>query len=131
MAMNRIQFQATCTLPQFIELYEPSQKCEVFALEQARWPDVSVAHVVRQGVRASSLAGSTQRYSVRSCPSSSHPPAPVTILEANKVPSDHLVPCLYLVGQAKTGISSLVLRRPRGVNYRKRHGCFIQDHAGQ
>jgi len=62
MAMNRIQFQASLSLPQFIELYGTEQKCEV-ALEQARWPDGSVAHVVRARSTGSSLAGATSAIS--------------------------------------------------------------------
>ena len=38
MAMNRIQFQAGLSSPEFIQLYGTEENCEA-ALEQARWPD--------------------------------------------------------------------------------------------
>jgi len=38
MAMNRIQFQAGQSLPEFIQLYGTEENCEA-ALEQARWPE--------------------------------------------------------------------------------------------
>jgi hypothetical protein len=38
MAMNRIQFQASLSLPELIQLYGTEENCEV-ALEQVRWPD--------------------------------------------------------------------------------------------
>ena len=37
MAMNRVQFQAGLSMPEFLELYGTESKCHA-ALEVARWP---------------------------------------------------------------------------------------------
>jgi transposase-like protein len=114
MAMNRIQFQAG--LPEFIQLYGTEENCEA-ALEQARWPegfrcprceckDYRLIHGRRH-----------KRYQCRSCRHQATLTAG-TILEATKLPLTTWFLAFYLVGQAKTDISSLALRRHLGVKYR-------------
>ena len=116
MAMSRIQFQAGLSLPEFIQLYGTEENCEA-ALEQARWPEgfrcprcECKEHGLIHGRRH-------KRYQCRSCRHQATLTAG-TILEATKLPLTTWFLAFYLVGQAKTGISSLALRRHLGVNYR-------------
>ena len=116
MAMNRIQFQQGLSLPQFIELYGTEEKCES-SLEKARWPDgfrCPRCHAQEHGL----IHGRRhKRYQCRSCRHQATLTAG-TIMEATKLPLTTWFLAFYLVGQAKTGISSLALMRHLGVNYR-------------
>ena len=112
MAMNRIQFQPSLSLPQFIELYGTEEKCEA-ALEQARWPDgfrCPRCHTQEHGL----IHGRRhKRYQCRNCRHQATLTAG-TIMEATKLPLTTWFLAFYLVGQAKTGISSLALMRHLG-----------------
>lgn len=116
MAMNRIQFQAGMSLLQLQELYGTEEQCEA-ALAQARWPE---------GFRCPRCGGQDhglvhgrrlRRYQCRSCRHQATVTAG-TIMEATKLPLTKWFQAFYLVGEAKTGISSLSLMRMLGVNYR-------------
>ena len=116
MAMSRIQFQAGLSLPKFIELYGTEEKCEA-ALEQARWPDGFSCPRCECKEYGLIHGRRHKRYQCRSCRHQATLTAG-TILEATKLPLTTWFLAFYLVGQAKTGISSLALRRHLGVNYR-------------
>ena len=58
-----------------------------------------------------------RRYQCRSCRHQTTVTAE-TIMEATKLPLAKWFQAFYLVGDAKTGISSLSLKRKPGVNYR-------------
>ncbi|MCT0232667.1 transposase, partial [Synechococcus sp. CS-1327] len=114
--MNRIQFQSGLSLPKFIDLYGTEEKCEA-ALEHARWSDGF--RCPRCECQKYGLIGGRRhkRYQCRSCRHQATLTAG-TILEATKLPLTTWFLAFYLVGQARTGISSLALRRHLGVNYR-------------
>ncbi len=116
MAMNRIQFQSCLSLPKLIELYGTEEKCEA-ALKRARWPD-GFRCPRCEGKEYELIGGrAPQALSVPELSRSGHPHGRHH-LEATKLPLTTWFLAFYLVGQAKTGISSLALRRHLGVNYR-------------
>jgi len=115
MARNGIQFQKGLSLPDFQRLYGTEADCEA-ALEKVRWPD---------GFRCPRCDGHQhglvygrrlRRYQCRSCGHQATLTAG-TIMQATKLPLTVWFLAFYLIGQAKTGISSLELSRHLGVNY--------------
>jgi transposase-like protein len=115
MARSSIQFQKGLSLPEFQESYGSEQHCEA-ALEKARWPD---------GFRCPRCTGQEhglvygrphKRYQCRSCGHQATLTAG-TIMQATKLPLRTWFLAFYLIGQAKTGISSLELSRHLGVKY--------------
>ena len=116
MAANRIQFQPGLSLPRFMELYGTEEKCEA-ALEQARWPDGFICPRCGEKEHGLVYGRRLKRYQCRHCRHQSTLTAG-TIMEATKLPLTTWFLAFYLIGQAKTGISSLALMRQLGVNYR-------------
>ena len=113
--MNRIQFQQGRSLPQFIDLYSTEEKCES-SLEKALagWFFFSTLSAQEHGL----IHGRRhKRYQCWSCRHQATLTAG-TIMEATKLPLITWFLAFYLVGQVKTGISSLALMRHLGVNYR-------------
>ena len=115
MARSAIQFQKGLSLRQFLRLYGTEERCEA-ALEKARWPD---------GFRCPRCDGHEhglvygrrlKRYQCRTCGHQATLTAG-TIMQATKLPLTTWFQAFYLIGQAKTGISSLELSRHLGVNY--------------
>jgi transposase-like protein len=115
MAQNRNQFQAGMSMPEFIDEYGTEAQCDA-ALEQARWPDSfrcprcgSAAHGVNQDDRA-------KRFQCKSCRHQTTLTAG-TVMEATKLPLTTWFLAIYLLSQAKTGLSALALKRQLGVSY--------------
>jgi len=115
MAMNRIQFQPGLSLPEFLRDYGTEAQCEL-ALESARWPEGfhcprcnRTAHcVVRDGVRK-----------VLQCTACRHQASLIagTLFQGTKLPLTTWFLAIYLLSQAKTGLSALALKRQLGVSY--------------
>jgi transposase-like protein len=116
MCISSIQFQAGLSLPEFTQLYGTEENCEA-ALEQARWPEGFRYHRCECKEYRLIHGRRHMRYQCRSC---RHQPTLTagTHLDATKLPLTTWFLAFYLVGQAKTGISSLALRRHLGVKYR-------------
>ena len=115
MARNAIQFQKGLPLSEFQRLYGTEEQCEA-ALEKARWPDGF--RCPRCGGHEHSLVHGRRlkRYQCRSCGHQATLTAG-TIMQATKLPLTIWFQAFYLMGQAKTGISSLELSRHLGVKY--------------
>ena len=115
MARNAIQFQKGLPLSEFQRLYGTEEQCEA-ALEKARWPDGF--RCPRCGGHEHSLVHGRRlkRYQCRSCGHQATLTAG-TIMQATKLPLTIWFQAFYLIGQAKTGISSLELSRHLGVKY--------------
>jgi transposase-like protein len=115
MAMNRIQFQPGLSMPEFLKDYGTEAQCEQ-ALEAARWPegfrcsrcDSAAHYVVRDGNRK-----------VFQCSACRHQTSLIagTVFQGTKLPLTVWFLAIYLISQAKTGLSSLALMRQLGVSY--------------
>jgi hypothetical protein len=115
MAMNRIQFQPGLSMPEFLKGYGTEAQCEQ-ALEAVRWPegfrcprcDGAAHYVVRDGVRK-----------VFQCVACRHQASLIagTLFQGTKLPLTTWFLAVYLISQAKTGLSALALRRQLGVSY--------------
>jgi hypothetical protein len=109
MAMNRIQFQHGLSMPGFMKDYGTEAQCEQ-SLEAVRWPNGfgcprcghAVHYALRDGVRkvfqrtacrhqASLIAG--------------------TVFQGTKLSLTIWFLAIYLISQAKTGLSALALKR--------------------
>lgn len=115
MAMNRIQFQPGLSMPEFLKDYGTEVQCEQ-ALEAVRWPQGfscprchgSAHYVVRDGVRK-----------VFQCQGCRHQASLIagTVFQGTKLPLTAWFLAIYLISQAKTGLSALALKRQLGVSY--------------
>jgi ISXO2-like transposase domain/Transposase zinc-ribbon domain len=115
MTMNRIQFQPGLSLPDFSKLFGTESLC-ADALEHARWPDGfccpacgCVAHYV--------LHSRAQK--VFQCNDCRHQTSLIagTVFQCTKLPMMLWFLAIYLISQAKTGLSALSLKRHLGVSY--------------
>mgnify|MGYP003525270549 CR=1 FL=1 len=115
MAINRIQFQPGLSMPEFLKDYGTEAQCEL-ALEAARWPEgfrcprcaTGNHYIVRDGSRK-----------VFQCHACRHQASLIagTIFQGSKLPLTTWFLAIYLISQAKTGLSALALRRHLGVSY--------------
>jgi len=105
MARNAVQFQKGLSLPEFQRLYGSDAQCES-ALEKARWPDGFRCPRCNDHEHGLVYGRRLKRYQ---CRRRRH--------QATKLPLTTWFLAFYLIGQAKTGISSLELSRHLGVNY--------------
>lgn len=115
MAMNRVQFQRGMSMPEFFEQYGTEEQCEA-ALEQARWPlgfrcpDCGESeHCVLRGRTRKTLQ-------CNACHQQTSLIAG-TVFQSSKLALTVWFLAIYLVSQAKTGLSALALKRHLGVSY--------------
>ncbi len=115
MAMNRIQFQPGLSMPAFLKLYGTDAQCAV-ALEQARWP--VGFHCPRcDGAAYTRVRGRT--HPLFQCQACRHQTSLIagTVMQGTKLPLSVWFLAIYLISQAKTGLSALALMRQLGVSY--------------
>ena len=115
MAMNHVQFQPGLSMPAFFASYGTEEQCEQ-ALETVRWPSGfrcprcgGAKHsVFRDGVRK-----------VFQCSDCRHQASLIagTLFQSSKLPLTTWFLAIYLISQAKTGLSALALKRHLGVSY--------------
>jgi len=115
MTMNRIQFQPGLSMPEFFKRYGSEVQCAA-ALEQARWPSGfrcpccgEAAHCVLRG-------GSRKVFQCNAC---RHQTSLIagTVFQGTKLGLSVWFLAIYLISQAKTGLSALALKRQLGVSY--------------
>jgi len=113
MLMNRIQFQTGLSLPAFLEQFGAETPCET-ALESARWPE---------GFRCPHCGGAShdvlhqrgrKTFQCQNCRGQT------SLIAGTLFQGAHLALtvwflALYLISQAKTGLSALALKRHLGV----------------
>ena len=115
MPMNRIQFQAGLSMPEFLQRYGTEPSCEA-ALEKARWP-AGFRCPRCDGVTYSRVRGRT--YALFQCQACRHQTSLIagTVMQGTKLPLTTWFLAIYLISQAKTGLSALALKRHLGVSY--------------
>jgi len=112
---SAIQFQKGFSLSEFQRLYGAEEQCEA-ALEKARWPDGFCCPRCNSHEHGLVYGRRLKRYQCRSCSHQATLTAG-TIMQATKLSLTTWFQAFYLIGQAKTGISSLELSRHLGVKY--------------
>jgi hypothetical protein len=116
MPMNRVQFQPGMSMVEFFDRYGSEAQCAE-ALSTQRWPDGfrcprcsgTDHYVVGHGTR--------KLYQCRACRHQTSLTAG-TLMDSTKLPLRTWFLALYLIGQAKTGLSALALMRHLGTSYR-------------
>lgn len=115
MAMNRIQFQPGLSLPAFLAQFGTDAQCAA-ALEKARWPQGfrcpqcdTADYYVLQG-------GTHKTFQCKVCR------LQTSLIAGTLFQGTHLALtiwflAIYLISQAKTGLSALALKRQLGVSY--------------
>jgi transposase-like protein len=114
MAMNRIQFQQGMSLPEFMHSFGTEEQCAA-AVRLARWPEGF--RCPRCGKSAHCHTGPGAR--LHQCNACHHQTSLIagTLFASTKLPLTTWFLAIYLVSQAKTGLSSLALKRQLGVSY--------------
>jgi len=115
MSRSAIHFQKGLSLLEFQRLYGTEEQCEA-ALEKARWPDGFRCPRCQGNEHGFVYGRRLKRYQCRTCSHQATLTAG-TIMQATKLPLTTWFLAFYLIGQAKTGISSLELSRQLGVKY--------------
>lgn len=115
MAMNRIQFQSGLSLPDFLEQFGSEAQCEA-ALEKARWPEGFRCPRCGQTNPCVLHVGAHKTFQCRGCR------LQTSLIAGTLFQNTHLALtvwflAIYLISQAKTGLSALALKRHLGVSY--------------
>jgi transposase-like protein len=115
MAMNRIQFQPGLSMPEFIRQFGSDSQCEA-ALEQSRWPEGFVCPCCGGTGHSVFRAGGRKTFQCKACRHQASLTAG-TLFQSTKLPLSVWFLAVYLISQAKTGLSGLALKRLLGVSY--------------
>lgn len=115
MPQNRIQFQPGLSLPEFLRQFGTEAQCEA-ALEHSRWPDGF--RCPRCGHAAHGVIRARTRKTFQ-CHACGHQTSLIagTLFEATKRALAVWFLAIFLISQAKTGLSALALKRHLGVSY--------------
>ncbi len=115
MSMNRIQFQAGLSMPEFLKQFSTEAQCEA-ELEQARWPQGFVCPCCAHTGHSVFKVGSHKTFQCQDC---RHQTSLIagTLFQSTKLPLTVWFLAIYLISQAKTGLSALALKRYLGVSY--------------
>jgi hypothetical protein len=115
MTFNRIQFQPGMSLPEFLRCFGTEAHCTA-ALKAARWPGgfrcprcdndahCVVGHVARRLFQCNGCRHQTSLTAG-------------SLMEHTKLPLTTWFLAIYLISQAKTGLSALAMKRQLGVSY--------------
>lgn len=115
MSINRIQFQTGMSMPEFLNQFGSEDQCEV-ALEQSRWPQGFTCPSCGEPRCSVFIVGSHKMFQCRACRHQTSLTAG-TLFESTKLPLTTWFLAIYLISQAKTGLSALALKRYLGVRY--------------
>ena len=115
MANQQIQFQHGISIPEFLRSFGDEAQCAQ-AVKQARWP--SGFHCPRCAVTDHYVVGHGAR-KLFQCNGCRHQTSLTagSLMEHTKLPLTTWFLAIYLISQAKTGLSSLALKRQLGVSY--------------
>jgi len=115
MAYNPIQFQHGMSLSDFLQSFGTEAACAE-AMRRARWPGGFVCPRCNSDARCIVVSGSRRLYHCHGC----HRQTSLTtgsLFGSTKLPLTIWFLAIYLINQAKTGLSALELKRHVGVRY--------------
>ena len=115
MTTNHIQFQPGMSIPEFLASFGTEAQCAE-AVRHARWPqgfrcprcDSAEHYVVGHGARKLFQCNGCRHQTSLTAGS---------LMEHTKLPLSTWFLAIYLISQAKTGLSALALKRQLGVSY--------------
>jgi transposase-like protein len=113
--MNRVQFQSGLSMPDFLKQFGSEAQCEA-ELEQARWPQGFVCPRCAHMGHSVFKSGSHKTFQCQACRYQTSLIAG-TLFQSTKLPLTVWFLAIYLISQAKTGLSALALMRYLGVSY--------------
>ena len=115
MPMNRIQFQQGMSLPEFLRSFGTEEQCAA-AVAAARWPG---GYACPRCAASSYWTVKHQGRELFQCGSCRHQTSLIagTMFASTKLPLTTWFLAIYLLSQAKTGLSALALKRQLGVSY--------------
>jgi transposase-like protein len=115
MPMNRVQIQPGLSMPAFLNQFGSEAQCET-ELEQARWPQGFICP--RCGGTGHSVfkVCSHKTFQCKACRHQTSLTAG-TLFQSTRLPLTIWFLAIYLISQAKTGLSALALKRLLGVSY--------------
>lgn len=115
MPMNQIQFQPGLSMPEFIRLYGTEAQCEA-ALLQVRWPTGFCCPDCGHCGHCRLPSRPRLTFQCHAC----HRQTSIiagTLFQGSNLPLTTWFLAIYLISQAKTGLSALALKRHLGVSY--------------
>jgi len=116
MPINRVQFQRGMSIPEFMGRYGTEAQC-ADELRRLRWPDGFVCPRCQASAHCLTRHEGRTLYQCRDCRLQTSLTAG-TMMDSTKLPLRTWFLAIYLISQAKTGLSALALMREIGVNYR-------------
>lgn len=115
-AINQIQFQRGMSLLDFVDRFGSEEQC-IQALFYRRWPNGFCCPRCSAALFYRLTTSGRPLYQCQACRHQASLTAG-TLMEASKLPLRKWFMAIYLISQAKTGLSSLSLKRQLGVDYR-------------
>lgn len=117
MPMNRVQFQPGLSMPDFLLQFGTEFQCAA-AVEQARWPSGFRCPQCGNSGHCVLNAGSGVLKTFQ-CQACRHQTSLIagTLFQSTHLPLTLWFLAIYLISEAKTGLSSLALKRALGVSY--------------
>jgi transposase-like protein len=113
--MNAIQFQAGMSIPEFLSRFGTESQC-VEAVKAARWPNGFVCPRCNSAAHYVVGHGARKLFQCNACRHQTSLTAG-SLMEHTKLPLTTWFLAIYLLSQAKTGLSALALKRQLGVSY--------------
>jgi transposase-like protein len=115
MPMNRVQFQPGLSMPEFNQQYGTEAQCEA-ALMQVRWPTGFRCPACGHSGHCLLSSRARKTFQCNACHRQTSLIAG-TLFQGSNLPLTIWFLAIYLVSQAKTGLSALALKRHLGVSY--------------
>jgi len=114
-ADNPIQFQQVMSLPDFLQCFGTEAACAE-AVHRARWPQGFVCPRCNGSAHCVISSGGRPLFQCHACRRQTSLTAG-TLFGSTKLPLTKWFLAIYLISQAKTGLSALELKRHIGVSY--------------
>lgn len=115
MSLNRVQFQHGMSLPEFNRQFGTEEQCDK-AFEQARWPGGFICPHCQHAAHYAIPGRGRKTFECAACHRQTSLIAG-TLFQGTHLPLTLWFLAIYLVSEAKTGLSALALKRQLGVSY--------------